>query len=56
MSKHLAGIRVRYIVYHVEASLEFYTNVLGFTLLINAAPAFAAVKKDGLELLLSGPN
>jgi predicted enzyme related to lactoylglutathione lyase len=54
MDKQLVSVRVRYIVYDVEASINFYKKYLGFTLLINAAPAFAAVKKDGLELLLSG--
>jgi predicted enzyme related to lactoylglutathione lyase len=54
MRHNIDSVRVRYIVYDVEASIKFYENYLGFTLLINAAPAFAAVKKDGLELLLSG--
>lgn len=38
----------------VEASIEFYTKHLGFTLGTNAAPAFADVTRGNLRLLLSG--
>src|ERR1043165_3978931 len=47
-------VNVRYMVDDVDASVEFYTQHLGFTLLNNFAPAFADVKKDNLRLLLSG--
>jgi catechol 2,3-dioxygenase-like lactoylglutathione lyase family enzyme len=39
----------------VEASIAFYTKVLGFEVLTNAAPAFADVKRGHLRLLLAGP-
>jgi len=45
---------VRYIVNDVEASITFYTQQLGFTLEVNAAPAFASVTRGNLRLLLSG--
>jgi catechol 2,3-dioxygenase-like lactoylglutathione lyase family enzyme len=39
----------------VEAAVSWYTQHLGFTLISNAAPAFADVKRGALRLLLSGP-
>jgi predicted enzyme related to lactoylglutathione lyase len=47
-------INVRYIVENVDSAIAFYTNYLGFTLLTNASPAFAAVSRGNLRLLLSG--
>jgi catechol 2,3-dioxygenase-like lactoylglutathione lyase family enzyme len=38
----------------VPAAIRFYTTHLGFTLDLNASPAFAAVSRDGVRLLLSG--
>jgi catechol 2,3-dioxygenase-like lactoylglutathione lyase family enzyme len=40
----------------VDAALAFYTGLLGFEVLTNAAPAFADVKNGNLRLLLSGPK
>ena len=48
-------VNVRYMVDGVQDSIDFYTKVLGFELLMNAAPAFADVKRGNLRLLLSGP-
>ncbi|WEX91158.1 VOC family protein [Sinorhizobium garamanticum] len=48
-------VNVRYMVDDVEASVEWYTKYLGFSLLSNHAPAFADVKRGALRLLLSGP-
>ena len=47
-------VNVRYMVEDVDASIEFYTKHLGFTLGINASPAFADVTRGNLRLLLSG--
>src|SRR2546430_5716097 len=47
-------VNVRYMVNDVEASVAWYTRHLGFTLLTNAAPAFADVTRGPLRLLLSG--
>ena len=47
-------VNLRYMVKDVEASIQFYTQYLGFTLLNNFAPAFADVVKGNLRLLLSG--
>jgi catechol 2,3-dioxygenase-like lactoylglutathione lyase family enzyme len=49
-------VNVRYMVTDVEQSVAFYTEHLGFTLLTNAAPAFADVQRGHLRLLLSGPT
>jgi len=49
-------VNVRYMVSDVDASIAFYTSLLGFELLTNAAPAFADVKRGNLRLLLAGPN
>ncbi|MEA2244944.1 MAG: hypothetical protein QOD24_4500 [Solirubrobacteraceae bacterium] len=47
-------VNVRYIVDDVAAAVAFYTTHLGFAVDSDAAPAFAAVTRDGLRLLLSG--
>ena len=49
-------VNVRYLVDDVEASIGFYTEHFGFTVLSSAAPAFADVVRDNLRLLLSGPK
>jgi catechol 2,3-dioxygenase-like lactoylglutathione lyase family enzyme len=48
-------VSVRYMVDDVEVSIAFYTTHFGFTVLSNAAPAFADVVRGHLRLLLSGP-
>jgi catechol 2,3-dioxygenase-like lactoylglutathione lyase family enzyme len=49
-------VSVRYMVDDVDAAVDFYTKHLGFTLRMNAAPAFADVVRGRLRLLLSGPT
>jgi catechol 2,3-dioxygenase-like lactoylglutathione lyase family enzyme len=49
-------VNVRYMVDDVDAAVKWYTTHLGFTLLTNAAPAFADVALGSLRLLLSGPK
>ncbi len=48
-------VSVRYMVDDVQASLDFYTKMLGFEPLTVAVPAFADVQRGNLRLLLSGP-
>ena len=48
-------INIRYLVDDVAAAVAWYTKHLGFTIISNAAPAFADVKLGALRLLLSGP-
>jgi len=47
---------LRYIVHDVEVSIEFYTKVLGFSLLEKMGPAFAIIEKGDLQIWLSGPQ
>jgi len=47
-------LSVRYMIDDVPAALAFYTTLLGFTPLLDASPAFAAVSRAGVRLLLSG--
>ena len=49
-------VNVRYMVADVETAIAWYTKHLGFTVLSNAAPAFADVSLGSLRLLLSGPG
>jgi len=60
MSDNLADlvdlVSVRYMVDDVDTAIDFYTQHLGFTLRMSAAPAFADVARGKLRLLLSGPT
>ena len=49
-------VSVRYLVDDVRTSVDFYTEHLGFTERMNAAPAFADVTRGNLRLLISGPK
>jgi catechol 2,3-dioxygenase-like lactoylglutathione lyase family enzyme len=49
-------VNVRYMVDDVEEAIAFYTTLLGFEPLTNAAPAFADVRRGNLRLLLAGPT
>lgn len=50
----MAELGVRYMIDDVPAAVGFYTALLGFALVQDASPAFAAVSRDGVRLLLSG--
>ena len=47
---------IRYMIEDVDQAITFYTRHLGFTLELNASPAFARVTRGDLHLLLSGPQ
>lgn len=47
-------VNVRYMVADVPQSADWYVDNLGFQRLPNASPAFAAVERGPLRLLLSG--
>ena len=49
-------VSVRYMVDDVDASIDFYTRHLGFSVRTSFAPAFADVTRGNLRLLLSGPS
>ena len=50
----MSEVSMRYMIDDVPAAVRFYTTILGFTLELDASPAFAAVSRDGVRLLLSG--
>ena len=47
------AINIRYIVDDVERAIEFYRDLLGFTLEMHPAPGFAALSKDGCRLYIN---
>lgn len=49
----MANVSVRYIVEDVDASIAFYTGLLGFTVAVHPAPSFAILAKGDLPLLLN---
>jgi catechol 2,3-dioxygenase-like lactoylglutathione lyase family enzyme len=48
-----ASVRVRYMVSDVPAAAAFYKSKLGFKVDFSAGTYFAALSRDGLQLLLS---
>ena len=55
--EHIKGVHgVRYQVKDVARSVAFYTRHLGFTLVHQQLPAFAAVSFGNAQMLLSGPG
>jgi catechol 2,3-dioxygenase-like lactoylglutathione lyase family enzyme len=52
----MATVQVRYIVYDVDAAIAFYTQQLGFQLVMHPAPPFAMLSRGDLRLVLSAPN
>ena len=50
----MSEVGIRYIIDDVPAAVRFYTTLLGFTVEMDASPAFAMVSLDGVRLLLSG--
>jgi catechol 2,3-dioxygenase-like lactoylglutathione lyase family enzyme len=56
MPANTSTVGVRYMIDDVADAIAFYTTHLGFTLDHDATPAFAAVSRDGVRLLLSGPT
>ena len=52
----MATVQVRYIVKDVDAAIAFYTQRLGFTMVMHPAPAFAMLSRGDLRLALSAPN
>ena len=49
-------VSVRYIVNDVDAAIPFYTELLGFSVVIHPAPGFAALARGDLRLLLNRPG
>src|SRR5262245_11956668 len=49
-------VTVRYQVTGVNRAMDFYTKRLGFSVEMQAGPAFAAVSIGNLRLILGGPG
>jgi catechol 2,3-dioxygenase-like lactoylglutathione lyase family enzyme len=47
---------VRYIVDDVDAAVAFYTELLGFEVVMRPAPPFAMLERGDLRLLLNAPT
>ena len=47
---------IRYIVNDVDASVDFYTNKLGFKVVMHVKSAFASLSLDNLRLYLNRPG
>jgi catechol 2,3-dioxygenase-like lactoylglutathione lyase family enzyme len=54
MEVQMPAVNVRYLVDDVAGAVDFYTRHFGFAVDSDAAPAFAAVSRGDLRLLLSG--
>ncbi|HEY2350417.1 MAG TPA: VOC family protein [Puia sp.] len=52
----MATVQIRYIVNDVNDAIAFYTQHLGFKLVMHPAPAFAMLSRNDLRLVLSTPN
>ncbi|MFC8734270.1 VOC family protein [Luteimicrobium sp. NPDC057192] len=52
----MATVSVRYVVDDVDAAIAFYTQVLGFELVMHPAEAFAMLTRGDLRLVLSRPG
>jgi catechol 2,3-dioxygenase-like lactoylglutathione lyase family enzyme len=52
----VATVSVRYIVDDVDAAIEFYCGLLGFSEVMHPAPAFAMLARGDLRLALSAPG
>jgi len=53
-NKPMSSVSIRYMIDDVPEAIRFYTTHLGFSLDLDASPAFASVSRDGVRLLLSG--
>src|SRR3954452_15592889 len=51
----MATVTVRYIVDDLDAAIGFYTERLGFEVEMHPGPAFAALSRGDLRLLLNTP-
>jgi catechol 2,3-dioxygenase-like lactoylglutathione lyase family enzyme len=52
----MATVTVRYIVDDVDEAIAFYTEQLGFDVVMHPAPPFAMLARGDLRLLLSAPS
>ncbi|AXY74155.1 VOC family protein [Paraflavitalea soli] len=60
MEKHSpiekAVVAIRYIVHDVDASVAFYTGMLGFEVKMHVKPGFASLQLGDLQLFINQPG
>ena len=49
-------LAIRYLVDDASTSADFYRDHLGFEVLMNPAPGFAMLERDGTRLMLNAPG
>jgi catechol 2,3-dioxygenase-like lactoylglutathione lyase family enzyme len=52
----MTTVSVRYIVDDVDAAIAFYTQLLGFSIVLHPAPGFASLARGNLRLMLNAPT
>jgi len=52
----MGSVAIRYIVDDVDTAVDFYEELLGFTVEMRPGPGFAALSRDGLRLLVNAPG
>ena len=52
----MTTVSVRYIVSDVDAAIAFYTQLLGFSVVLHPAPSFASLERGNLRLMLNTPT
>ncbi|HEY2988250.1 MAG TPA: VOC family protein [Candidatus Binatia bacterium] len=52
----MSKVSVRYIVKDVDQAIPFYTDMLGFKIVLHPAPGFASLARGDLQLLLNRPG
>jgi catechol 2,3-dioxygenase-like lactoylglutathione lyase family enzyme len=52
----MSTVSIRYIVDDVEAAIAFYTQLLGFSVVLHPAPGFASLARGNLRLMLNTPT
>jgi catechol 2,3-dioxygenase-like lactoylglutathione lyase family enzyme len=52
----MTTVSVRYIVSDVDVAITFYTQLLGFSVVLHPAPSFASLERGNLRLMLNTPT
>ncbi len=52
----MTTVSVRYIVGDVDAAIAFYTQLLGFSVVLHPGPGFASLARGNLRLLVNTPT
>ena len=52
----MSNVSVRYFVHDMDATVDFYTKRLGFSVAMRPAPTFAMLTRGNLRLLLSATD